>query len=433
MTSATLESRSPSAARLNQRLAARFHQRQTAVLTRAKRVADELGSRYRQIADDLARWGHARGLGGAAALGDALDASLESSRDAMGDALLQAGLDAHATAAGAIVKALPREWVTVFARMAAARIPEATAPDLAPDPWDVVYDWEPIASRAVSRDEALQLIRGMLLPGPAEGEAREWLTLAAPGGMDWEQRLRRWEQPARAAMLNELSMGLGAEENVDQLRARLKPYADGIAWKAQRIARTEANRVAERASQAAYEGMGELVDGVQIVAVMDEWTRPHHAARNGRVYRRGPDGTYRDDAGDPLPDLPDEPNCRCMTIPVLSMPDQFKRDPALRATFETATGQLIPDPASYTDWWQQAGERERMTAVGVRRYQTARQVLGSAPAWADFLHPDGTLLSTDALKSETPAERAYRRTTVDGVLADLKRAFRILASRGYFR
>lgn len=436
MTTAALESRSPSVTTLNQRLAARFHQRQAGVVRRSNVVADRIGPLYRELAAELAEIAAEEGLAGLAELRKAVDAALDDARRALGDALTQAGLDGHDSAAEAVLRALPREWLGIFAGVAAAKIEEARAPELEPDPLEVRYEWEPIAQRAVSRDEAMSLIRGMLLPSPTEDQARAWLTDAPPGGLSWEERLRRWEGPARAAMLSELSIGLAAEENVDDLRGRLKPFADGIAWKAQRIARTEANRVAERASRAAFDGMGELVDGLQVVAVMDEWTRSEHAHRNGRIYRRGEDGVYRGDDGEELPDLPDAPNCRCMTIPVMSIPEAFEQDPALRATFETATKDLIPDPASYSDWWKRADPREQMTAVGVRRWRVMSDRMSTMVPprqvqWEDFLAPDGSLVPTDVLRRESLDEWAARRREVDTRIHRRRAEFATVARLGY--
>jgi len=416
--------------RLNQRLAARFHQRQTTMLTRSLRVAVRAASRYGAIAGAVAKLAKSVGLSGQEKIRKALGAALDAARQSLGDDLVQIGLAGHASAADAVLAALPVEWLPIFAGMAAVRIPEAaTARQFEPDPWEVAYDWETIAQRGVDRDEAMRMIRGLLMPAPTEEQAWEWLSQGASGGMAWDERLKHWEDKARTSMLNELSIGLAAEENVDKLRARIKPFADGVAWKAQRIARTEGNRVAEQASRACFGGMGDLLDGMQIVAVIDQWTRPEHAARNGRVYRRDKDDAYHDESGDLLPDLPDEPNCRCMTIPVLSMPDEFKNEPALRATFETAAGDLIPDPASYTDWWQGAGERERSTAVGVKRYQAVRDRLERKPRWTDFIDADGKLLPVGDLKKESADKRAARIAEVEMVLKK-REAFSQIASQG---
>mgnify|MGYP003871281769 CR=1 FL=1 len=284
---------------------------------------------------------------------------------------------------------------------------------------------------SLSPEQAKALIDAMLFPPPTAEEVERALRDPGPGGLPWDERLKRWEHMTRQAMLNELTVGLASAENVDQLRRRLKPLADGLAWKAQRIARTEGRRVAERDYQDRLAGLGDLLDGQQIVAVMDEWTRPAHAARHGRIFRRGADGVFRDERGGVLPDLPDAPNCRCMTIPVLAMPEEFRGDPAARAAFETAAGRLIPDPASYADWWERAGRKERSTAVGAKRYQAVRDLVGREPEWTDFLGPDGELLSVAALRSETPARRQERKTEVEAILDARRRMFQSVASRGY--
>ncbi len=181
-----------------------------------------------------------------------------------------------------------------------------------------------------------------------------------------------------------------------------------------------------------------MLDGMQIVAVFDEWTRPHHAARNGRIYRRGDDGAYRDERGDPLPDLPDEPNCRCMTIPVLGVPRELRGDRAAQRAWRTATGKLIPDPASYLDWWQRATRQQQIAAVGAERFQIVRDALRRQqeprePEWPDFIDAEGRLLPVERLRRESEEERAARREVVLRVLAERERLFRQATGPGISR
>lgn len=449
----TRKARFPATGLLHQRLAARFCQRQAVLLGKTRQASEQVRSHYRGLASRLAHEAYRLGLAGLGRLGQRADQLLADAAAQMEAELLRLGRLGHQSAVEAILQAIPAEWLAILASMAASRqalsqpiatrlqanqkIPEAaTAIQPEPEPWSVRYEWQPIANGSVDRQEAMELIRQLLFPAPTIEQVRAWLEQAPPGGLSWHQRLRRWDEPTRAAMLNELCIGLSSGENVDQLRDRLQPLADGLAYKAQRIARTEGNRVAERASRRCFDGMGDLVDGLQIVAVMDEWTRPHHAARHGKIYRRGPDGQYRDQEGQILPDLPDEPNCRCMTIPVLAMPEEFRHNPAARAVFLTATKELIPDPASYEQWWAQASTQERMTAVGVRRYQTVRDQLARLPVprkpeWADFIDTKGRLIPQEELAKESPEKRAERRRKVDLLLAQRQELFRQVAASGF--
>ncbi|GAB4133081.1 MAG: hypothetical protein Kow0040_14880 [Thermogutta sp.] len=429
MTTAASSRRLPSNAVLNRRLAARYHQRQAALLRAVWAMADRIGRWYAALPARVAAEAVRRGFSGLSAAAEVLDAELAEIRRAIGTELEQAALRGRRTAADAILKAVPNSWKGVLAGLAAARGPVREAEE--PHPWEVRYELEPLTKPGLSPEEIDAMLRELLFPAPSAEQVQQWLVDAVPGGKTWDDRLQYWERGVRAAMLNELTIGLADGENVDKLRDRLKPLADGLTWKAQRIARTEANRVAERANRAAVDGLGDLVQGMQIVAVMDEWTRPEHASRNGKIYRKQEDGTYRDDNGEPLPDLPDAPNCRCMTIPVLKEPEVFKARPELITPVKTATKQLIPDPVSYPAWWQRASAKERMTAVGVTRYQAVRGRLNRAPQWTDFIDPDGRLLSIKELLAETDEEREARLRAVKTALDDRRRLFRAVTSRTY--
>lgn len=421
-----------SEAALSSRLAARYHQRQARLQRATRAMAVRISRLYSRLAGILSRRAARSGLPGLIAMDAALDRELDSIHDALRDDLRRSAMLGYRTAVDAILQAVPADWLAMLAGMAASHkegLAEAVPSD-SPRKWELGPEIDPASRGALNRDEAMRLIAATLFAAPTEDDIDQWLTVAVPGGLSWEDRLRRWEKPARAAMLSELSIGLSAGENVDDLRSRIKPFADGVAWKAQRIARTEGNRAAERANRATIDGMGGMVDGMQIVAVMDEWTRPEHAARNGRIYTRRDDGIFRDSNGDPLPDLPDAPNCRCMTIPVLKPPEDFRKNQKLAAVFKSATGELIPDPSSYMDWWERASVQERKIAVGARRYRLLIDRLGRSPEWPDFIDTDGSLLSTEQLRRESVSERKRRKARVLSMLQARQRAFQAVVSQG---
>ena len=210
----------------------------------------------------------------------------------------------------------------------------------------------------------------------------------------------------------------------------------GPSYKAQRIARTEGRRVAEQGGMEAYQGMGDMLEGMQILAVMDQATRPEHAARNGKIYRPLPDGRpgeFYDEHGIPLPELPDAPNCRCTSIPVLKPPKEFDEDPRVKAQFMDAQRQNIPDPAAYTEWWAGTEEKNRREAVGTRRYQIVddRLPVGQRPEWVDFIDENGRLLGIKELKAEKAADREDRQALVRMVLAEREQLYREVAGKGF--
>lgn len=280
-----------SAAVVTRRLTLQLVRRRAERLAAAERAGRRVSAAYSALADILAGWAGEVGFVGLVGGLQRIAAAVHEAHRLVGQELARAGLAAYRGTADAIGNTVPAEWL----RLAAG----------------------PQRVREAEEDFSLSDAVPVFSP-PTPEEVLQWLKEAPPGGLDWDARLRKWEEPIRAAFLSELTIGLSAGENVDELRARLQPYADNLAWKAQRIARTEANRAAERASRKCFEEIGGVLDGLQIVAVLDEWTRPDHRARNGRLYVRGPDGVYRDASGREIPDLPDAPNCRCMSVPVLT-------------------------------------------------------------------------------------------------------------------
>ncbi len=236
-------------------------------------------------------------------------------------------------------------------------------------------------------------------------------------------------------MATELTQGISQGEDLPQLRRRLQPLADGLAWKAQRIARTEASRVQERATLEATRRMGgELLAAFQVVAVLDQNTRPHHAARHGRLYRQGPDGEYRSSQGELLPDLPDEPNCRCMAVPVLRPPKKIAPEFWQQADQEWEKAQaqgLVPDVDDMAQWWQKAGTKQRQQAVGAQRYRRMKELLGREPDWEDFIDPQGNLMSLADLLAEEPQQRVRRRAELQKQLLRQRVAYQQVSRLGF--
>ena len=401
---------------IEQRLASRGAQQQIAVLARSERAAVNVGRVYDRLLRSLLALVGDGGVTDAMAR-DARDAAQQAASDAR--AALRADLEATArwsrgATVDAILRTVPLRWFRALVpELAVVPMPEALLTEKLADtpPIAADYEYEPIAQRTISREEAMELIRKLAFKALTPNQVTEYLA-GGSGGIAWDERLQYWDSQARDRLLSELVQGVSAGEAVADIRKRLQPITDGIRYKAQRIARTEARRVAERSQVDAYAEMGDMISGMQVIATLDQWTRPEHAARHGKMYRRQADGGFVADDGEVLPDLPDRANCRCYASPLLEPPEEFLKDPALKAEFANAQADVIPDPAAYTQWFAAAGEKERTLAVGVRRYRAMERRLsgtGQRPEWPDFLDAEGRLISPAKITSETPAASAERK------------------------
>jgi len=415
---------------IDQRLASKALQRQVAVLERSERLARSTGKAYdRLLADLLALAASEPRQADLVRLAEAeIATALRRARNTIEDGLVRLIRWAHQQAAGTLLKTIPLGWFRALEPIRLAELPEAEGPEL-----DFDDPLGPIRRREMSREEAMDLIRSLLFEPPSAEDTERWLRQPVGDGKTWDQRLAAWDQQARDRMLPQLVESISAGESLVDLRKRLEPITGGVRYKAQRIARTEGRRVAEAAQMAADEQLGDMLAGRQWMATLDMWTRPDHAARHGKVYDRQPDGTYQARDGELLPDVPLGPNCRCITSAVLTPPEEFANNPALRARFKNASGNLIPDPAAYIRWFDQANEAQQKTAVGVRRYQAAKNRLGYEPQWQDLIDEKGNLLPIGRIQAETGAERAARRQAVDAMLLEREALYKEVSRHGFVR
>lgn len=299
-------------------------------------------------------------------------------------------------------------------------------------PVDVEVDLEP-ARKSLPRSQQRKALLSAVFPPLTPERVRELVERPDPQGVTWRERLDRWsklildQDRLSQIIIDSTTEGVG----LHHLRRRIIGQIDGgIASSAQRIARTEGRRIAEMAQRDAWESLGEMVVGAQVMATLDENTRPEHALRNGTVYWKTPGRTPR---YEDLPDLPDEPNCRCFATPVLAPPEEFESDPNLRVHFQNANGLSIPDPTVYAQWFDRVDPSRKMAAVGVRRYREMQRILGDTrpPEWTDFIDEDGSLIETSRLQSETEEERSARKQNVQQQINSREVMIRQVSARGF--
>ena len=320
-----------------------------------------------------------------------------------------------------IASIMPRSWWRVIYPTLAEAAPAGGR-----DPLDrlfgkqnVGFNVEPVLKGQgnMSDDAFRRAVEKVLLPPLTEKQVEDIVKSPNPHtGDTWQKRLTdlsaKVQSPERVAA--EIVTGMATGENVDQLTQRIDRHVGKLNGSSRRIARTEARRVAEAANRETLkQSLGDLLDGWQITEVLDERTRPHHAARHGTVYRKGGDPPFED-----APELPDEPNCRGTLIPVLKTPQQIAQNPAVAQVFKNATGSRIPDPAAYSQWFRGTDERRKRLAVGSRRFDIVRKQKqpGQQPEWEDFIGEDGRLIPAVDLKTQTATAAAERTAKVRAML-----------------
>jgi SPP1 gp7 family putative phage head morphogenesis protein len=290
---------------------------------------------------------------------------------------------------------------------------------------------EPIAGQPLTDDEWQSWVERNVFP-PLDATTIDAIVRSPIAGITWEQRimsLSRLVDPAQVAAKVVAKFAEGA--NVRQIYKEILPLVDGgIKASAMRIARTESMRIANAAQRASYADLGDLAIGIQIHATLDQRTRPHHGLRHGTVFYF--DG--RSPSIDIAPDLPDEPNCRCGDVVVMSTPAEIEADPQLRAEFQRLGAAAIPDPESYEKWFRQSGEAERIIAMGKRRYNAIKAKWSGIrePNYFDFVDGDtGKLMPVKSLLNETDNQRAERQRKLGELISSRSELIAQITAKGF--
>ena len=303
-------------------------------------------------------------------------------------------------------------------------------------PLRVDVDFEP-ATKKLKKREFRALIAKMIFPPPSREKVLKILFGNIWGdGQSWADRIEGLSKKVTDldGLANTLATAFNAGENIAQLSRILRPFTDNIASSARRIARTEGLRIAETMQRESFEMAGDVIAGFQVIATLDQFTRPHHATRNGTIFWKPGHGPAGAPTIDELPLLPDEPNCRCYTTPVLTPPEKFDSDPNLRVKFQNAAGKAINDPEVYTQWFDRQHDRRKMDVVGVRRFRTIKDQLGNIrkPDFLDFISPeDGKLLPIAKLKDEDLRQRTERRIKLAALIQNRAAALRQVSRFGF--
>jgi SPP1 gp7 family putative phage head morphogenesis protein len=220
----------------------------------------------------------------------------------------------HRTAAGNLAAALPVDYLraAVFFRShnrnEHRHLGEAVILTQAKGGLQATDQIAPLREPALTLDEYRAMLARLIFPPPPQDVVHRIIHTAV-GGIPWTQRIADLSKLARPDRLASIvTAGYFAGKNQQQIARDLLPVMDGVRSSAKRVARTEGLRVAHALQMEANAQIDDLIIGYQIRGTMDQNIRPHHALRNGRIWRK--------DSGQPMEKvlmmsmatLPDEPN-----------------------------------------------------------------------------------------------------------------------------
>ena len=346
---------------------------------------------------------------------------------------------AHHDLVGIYLESIPRQWFKPLlpakvAPLLESEVTENLLDRIIAGDLDVDTPTELIAQGNLSAEEKAQLIEKLVFPPPSVQKVARIIGKAdAQTNISWHDRFEKLSRKItnKNQLFKLLAQQFADGKSLDEIRREIQPVVSDIKSSAKRIARTEGMRVAERIQRETWDALGDMMVGAQIIAIKDQNTRSHHASRSGDIYYKKP--TAGQLSLSDIPDLPDEPNCRCYSTPVLDPPEEIKNDPRARREFAAANGTKVADPVGYEDWFAGTAIANRQRAVGKQRYNLVKDQLAKIrePEWSDFVDADGVLLPMASLKKESAADRQSRKHAVKLELIR-RRADRVDISRQGF-
>ena len=400
---------------VNSRLAANTAARQLENVGRADRIAASAAAPAVEFGRRLAQW-----LRGDPRMGEVdrvvsveWERMIREIRDRIEDGLRRSVWTGYQTALRVWLRSLGvEEWTLLMERMGVRwgdlPVVESVASVGGIPTWPIgrlptAEEIEVFVSNATIPMPSGPALTAGLVVFPPPSEETVGRIVFKPTGKDlvaWEERIRRLSRlGAPKAIADRLIQGISRGESPAKLALRIRPLVQGVHSSAARIARTEAMRVAEDIQKEQWLSHDSVI-GAQVLSVLGETTRPHHAARHGTVYFKAGKGSP---SIEQMPILPDEPNCLCWSSPVFEELDMEQQP------IGTIAGPTF-DPGTMENVFEGWTERQRRTFVGSGRYQVVLDKLkGKRPTFSHFVDPtDGKLLAKAHLAGEDLARMEAR-------------------------
>lgn len=338
--------------------------------------------------------------------------------NAIESGLIAVGEWGYASAFDAIAGVLPREYLAVPTEPEDVQLqplPEQVAPSVfgsnSEHSASALYD-------PPDYDEILKIVRS-----PGKGWGGEDLT--------WKERIEKLSSRASGnqdEIAKVIARGMARGDHPSVIARRLRKHVAGYRAGAARIARTESGRVSSVLAQRGMNSFGHIVAGYRIMATLDDKTRPHHALRHGTAYYK--DGTP---SVDDMPFVPDEPNCRCYTSPIVRTRNNIMSRIHSGDFSFSAQGGEIKDPGTFGKYWEKQSDKFQKKIVGPSRWKEVTDKLpsGSKPQFVDFFDPDsGRLVPRLKLERESLDDLLNRRQTLNTAINQREQQLKALTLSG---
>jgi SPP1 gp7 family putative phage head morphogenesis protein len=361
--------------RQNRELASRAHIRHALALERTRRIVDEVGRNAARILDRI---------GGMIA------------REESPAAIAAAVVGYQRYLPGALEDAFRQQ-----ARWAWARVEEF---------WSLLDNTQKtrIAIRNLREDDIARGTVGSVsvngddiavFKAPDADTIEKWVSNPGWFGgkqLDWKDRYESLSKKIvdKDSLAATIRNAYAEGKTPDQIARLIRPGVQGLTVSAQRIARTESLRIAEEAQREGYRQVGDLLGGIQIWATLDDRTRPEHAARNGTIY-----------PADSAPLVPDEPNCRCFSAPVLRdvedlIPANVGGDPAGSLTVVNGT---VQDLDTWSNWFDDQTPARQRAILGPDRWEALKGKVDGPVRWGHVIDGNGYMNTADQIRAADPA------------------------------
>jgi hypothetical protein len=188
-------------------------------------------------------------------------------------------------------------------------------------PTDYLDQFREPARAEMSHEEQRRIFERLLFPPPSKDWVEHLLGVTLQR-QPWYQALNGSFRAAEFGpdrLAGIIAAGYSSGKSQAEITEDVRPFVDGVKWRAARVARTYGLAVAGQAQREMHAQLGELEIGKMVRATLDERTRPKHRLRSGTVYYKEPKGGQF--GYDAMPEPPLEAdgtlayNCRCFSGP----------------------------------------------------------------------------------------------------------------------